>query len=132
MLKLTRKTEYALIALAHIENVTPEAVSSTKEISEQYHIPKPLLAKIMQTLAKHGILEPVQGPKGGYKLQKKLDNVSMTKFFEILEGPLGIMDCYFDSTCEQLDICNIQTPIKKINEKVRNMFDNISVHDITH
>jgi DNA-binding IscR family transcriptional regulator len=47
-----------------------------------------------------------------------LDKISLKDFFEKLEGPLGIMDCYFDSDCIQLGACNIRTPIQRINEKI--------------
>ena len=132
MFKITRKLEYALIALRHIQGQSEDKVVSAKEISGVYRIPLQLLAKILQELSKHDILEAIQGAHGGYRLKKSLDEMNMTALIQILEGPIGIMDCSIDTKCVQLDICNIQTPIKKINEKVRNMFDNISVHDITH
>jgi DNA-binding IscR family transcriptional regulator len=56
----------------------------------------------------------------------------MTKFFEIMEGPMGIMDCYFDSGCEQLNACNIRTPINRINDSIRSMFDKMTLADITY
>ena len=55
----------------------------------------------------------------------------MTKFFEIMEGPMGIMDCYFDSNCEQLHGCNIREPINRINNSIRNMFNKMTLADIT-
>lgn len=132
MLKLTRKTEYALIALRHLRMVDQDRVVSAKDISDHYHIPRPLLAKVLQELAQREFVEPVQGPKGGYRLKTKLDTITMTEFFEMMEGPLGIMDCYFDSNCELLDTCNIRAPIQRLNESMRTMFDNMTVNDVTH
>ena len=57
---------------------------------------------------------------------------NMTKFFEILEGPVGIMDCYFDSNCEQLNGCNIREPINRINDNIRTMFNKMTLADITY
>jgi DNA-binding IscR family transcriptional regulator len=48
-----------------------------------------------------------------------------------LEGPLGIMDCYFDSDCIQLGACNIRTPIQRINENMRDMFSKMSLREVT-
>ena len=131
MLKLTRKTEYALIALRHLHLVDENEVVSAKNIAAQYHIPQPLLAKVLQELSRHDLVKPVQGPKGGYSLKTKRDNITMTQFFELMEGPLGIMDCYFDSNCELLDNCNIRSPIQRLNENMRNMFDEMTLNDVT-
>ena len=132
MLKLTRKTEYALIALRHLRLVDVDKVVSTKDIAANYNIPRPLLAKVLQELSQSDFVEPVQGPKGGYKLKANLDNITMTQFFEVMEGPLGIMDCYFDSNCELIDSCNIRSPINHLNQSMRTMFDNMTLNDVTN
>ena len=132
MLKLTRKTEYALIALRHMLTAGVETVNSTREIAIQYHIPYPLMAKIMQHLAKKDIVRPVQGPRGGYLLSANLEKISLTEFFESMEGPLGVMDCYIDDRCELFERCNIRAPIQQINQNLRSMFDNITVYDVAH
>ena len=131
MLKLTRKTEYALIALRHLRFIGKDHVVSSKEIANQYNIPKPLLSKVLQDLARQSLIEPIQGPRGGYKLKAKLDSFSMTEFFELMEGPWGIMDCYFDSNCELVETCNIRSPIQRLNDSMRTMFDKMTVNDVT-
>ena len=131
MLKLTRKTEYALIALRHLRLVDLDEVVSAKDIAAHYNIPQPLLAKFLQELSRRDFVEPVQGPKGGYRLKAKLDTITMTQFFEMMEGPLGLMDCYFDSNCKLLDNCNIRLPIQRINESMRTMFDKMTLSDVT-
>jgi|TARA_Y100000031_G_C7859410_1_gene221232 Rrf2 family protein len=131
MLKLTRKLEYALIALRHIQGQATEKIVSTKEIAETHRIPLQLLAKTLQQLAKHNIIEAIQGAHGGYRLKKSLDNINMNTLIQILEGPIGIMDCSVDSNCVQLDICNIRKPINRVNDAIVSMFDNLTLADIT-
>ena len=132
MLKLTRKTEYALIALRHLRLVDLDEVVSAKDIAAQYNIPQSLLAKVLQELSRQDFIEPIQGPKGGYRLKVNLDMVTLTQFFELMEGPLGLMDCYFDSNCELLDSCNIRAPINQLNDSMRTMFDNMTLNDVTN
>ena len=69
MLKITKKTEYALIAIRHIEE-NNELVSSN-EIANKYGIPRELMAKTLQLIAKAGYLKAVKGSKGGYKSPDK-------------------------------------------------------------
>lgn len=129
MLKITRKVEYALIAVRHLEK-TSEKLVSVNEISKLYGIPRELLAKTMQKLASANIVKSVKGPRGGYKTKNKAANTTLNDFFEILEGPTAIMDCYFESGCDHLTNCNIRTPINKINNSIRNLFDNLTLADI--
>ncbi len=131
MLKITRKVEYALIALSQMQLKGDQSLTSVKEISMQNGIPNELLAKTMQLLARAKIVEAVKGPNGGYRLIKDPSEIKMTDFFEIIEGPMGFMDCSFDMDCEQIQSCSIRTPIQRINDSIRDMFNNISLQDIT-
>jgi Rrf2 family protein len=131
MFKITRKLEYALIALRYIQGQSEDKVVSAKEISGVYRIPLQLLAKILQELSKHNILEATQGAHGGYKLKKSLDQMNLTALIKILEGPIGIMDCSIDTKCVQLDICNIRKPINRVNDAIISMFDNLTLSEIT-
>ena len=129
MLKITRKVEYALIAVKHLKE-NSENLIPANEISSSYGIPKEILAKTMQKLAKANIIKSVKGPYGGYKAMDKSSSTTLNDFFEILEGPTAIMDCYFDSGCDHLTSCNIRTPINKINDSIRNLFDKLTLADI--
>lgn len=131
MLKITRKVEYALIALRHMQEKDHGELTNAKEIAEQYVMPVELLAKTLQHLTREGILTAVQGPHGGYRINKSLDDINMKDFFEKLEGPLGMMDCYFDSDCTLIPMCNIRTPIQRINDSMRSMFEHMSVGEVT-
>jgi len=132
MLKITRKAEYALIALRHLNGLKDGELATVKDISTQYGIPQELLAKALQQLARAKVIEATKGPSGGYKLVRDPHEINMTNFFEILEGPMGIMDCYFDSGCNQLSACNIRTPINRINDSIRTIFDKMTLADITY
>ena len=130
MLKLTRKLEYALIALRHMQD-KGDSLSSAREISDMYLIPHELLAKTLQQMTRLNYIKAAQGPLGGYRIRKGLTEISMTQFMEDLEGPIGIVDCNINSDCIQLDNCNIRMPLKQINSNIRAIFNEIRVGDIT-
>ena len=132
MLKISRKVEYALIALRHLQGLDEKELVSAKELANAYGVPKELLAKVLQRLAKKNIVDAVKGPHGGYRLAIDPKSMKLTEFFEVIEGPMGIMDCYFDSGCEQMDGCTIRTPINRINDSIRTMFNNMTLAEVTH
>jgi len=131
MLKITKKVEYALIAVRHLNNKEENNLSSSKEIASLYNIPKPLLAKILQKLARKKIITAVKGPYGGYKIIKNPINIKMSEFFEMMEGPIGLVNCYSESSCDQIDCCSIKDPIKRINNSVKSLFDKMTLAEIT-
>ena len=130
MLKLTRKLEYALIALRHMQDKGDTFISA-KEIADMYLIPRELLAKTLQQMAKLNYIRATQGPRGGYRIRKGLTKISLTQFIEDIEGPIGIVDCSINSDCIQLGNCNIRMPLKQINNNIRSIFNGIRVGDIT-
>jgi len=131
MLKLTRKLEYSLIALSHMQHKGENELSSSKEIAEKFSIPQEILAKTLQQLAKSEIIHAVQGPYGGYKVKRSLDDFSFMDFIEVMEGPQGLVDCATDSDCLLIDVCNIKKPLKIINNNLKTMFSKISLSEIT-
>ena len=78
MLKLTRKLEYALISLRHMQ-MKGSSLSSTKEISDLYTIPRELLAKTLQQMSRLKYIDAVQGPQGGYLINKALERINLTQ-----------------------------------------------------
>ena len=131
MLNITKSVEYGLIAIRHINN-NKNTIVSTKEIANLYYLPYELLAKILQKLCKKKYLAAIKGPNGGYKMKKQLNNISLIKFIEDIEGPVGITKCSIDLECEQIETCNIKSPIDKINQNIRTMLSNTSLSELTN
>ena len=131
MLKLTRKLEYALIALRHMQ-LKGNTLSSTKEIADMYTIPRELLAKTLQQMSRLDYIDAVQGSRGGYRIHKELKNINLTQFVEEMEGPLEMVECNITSDCIQFNTCNIRMSINKINQNIRSIFNDIPITDITN
>jgi len=83
-------------------------------------------------MPKEKIIEAINGPRGGYRIKAKLNNINLVEFFEKVEGPLGLSDCFYDASCMQIKHCNIRTPIQRINDNMINMFRSMSVKDVTN
>ena len=71
MLRLSKKADYALMAMKHLAIKTDAASTSAREIAEQYDIPVELMAKVLQRLARSGLLTSHQGTRGGYTLARR-------------------------------------------------------------
>lgn len=138
MLKFSKKADYGLMALQYMAsvqfgNVTRTRIVNTKEIAEEHNIPLELLAKVLQVLAKSGIVESHNGPKGGYLLAREASAITIAQVLEAIEGPLGITDCSHDkdtSPCSQLERCSIRTPLLKVQDSIYQLLNSMTVDDM--
>ena len=131
MLKLTKKLEYALISLSYM-NINQKQLSSSREISKKNNIPNDILAKVLQKMKRLGYIQSTKGVRGGYRLNKKIEEISLIKFIEDIEGPIGLVNCSIDQDCMQLNDCSIRSPINKINNNIRDFFNKILIKDIMY
>ncbi len=138
MLKLSKKADYGLMALqymAELQNGRPteSRIANTKEIAEEYRIPTELLAKVLQSLAKSGLVASHNGPKGGYLLARHAREITIAQVLEAIEGPLGIMDCSHESEglpCSQQEHCTIRTPLLKLQSSIYQLLSNMTLQDM--
>lgn len=134
MLKLSKKSEYGIIALKHMLNQPSGAVTKARDIAQMYNIPSEIMAKILQTLARKGVVQSAQGARGGYFLAKQPEDISLSEIIETIEGPVGIVDCVSTPACEceQGSNCNISDPFMVIQKQFMTFLSGISLADINN
>ena len=135
MLKLTKKADYGLIALKHLaESTTREGVSvacSTKEIADAYDIPQEALAKILQRLAKAGMLVSHHGTNGGYALAREAKFITAFEVIKVIDGELFLTSCStHKGECHQSSKCNVKEPLRKVNDSIHSVLMKISIADM--
>src|SRR5262245_57454278 len=129
MFRLSKKSDYGLIALKHLAQHAEESISA-REIAAQYHIPAELLAKVLQRLARKGLLVSQQGINGGYILAKDPATISIVDVVEALEGPISITPCERGDDCQQLQLCSVRDPLLKIKAKVVRVLGDTSIYEL--
>ena len=136
MLRLTKKADYGLMALKFLAEQTAEppsspAPASAKDIADAYHIPPQLLAKILQTLARAGLLVSHAGTNGGYSLARQATEISAFEVIRAIDGPLFITSCItIHGTCDLAGHCTIKEPLRKVNDSIRDLLSAIRIADL--
>lgn len=133
MLRLSKKADYALIAMKHLALKADEgASSSAREIAEQYDIPIELMAKVLQRLVRSGLLASHQGTRGGYQLGRAADRISVADVIQAIDGPLQVTACSTDDEqCDQFAKCNVRDPLWRIKERILQALRSSTVADLT-
>jgi Rrf2 family protein len=132
MLRFTKRADYGLIAINYIAVHGDLGVVSAKRIAEEFRIPPELLAKILQRLAKKGLIVGQNGSKGGYVLARRSASITVGDVIRALEGPISIVECYeASSECPQMERCNLRRPVQKIQTAISQMLDTMSLAELT-
>ena len=119
MLRLSKKADYALIAMKHLALRGDRGSSSAREIAGQYDIPIELLAKVMQRLVRTGLLASTQGTRGGYTLNRAAKAISVADVIQAIDGPFTVTACSTEKhDCEQYAKCSVRDPLWQIRERI--------------
>jgi Rrf2 family protein len=131
MLRLSKKADYALMAMKHLalrtdlgnprnpRNQSPQGSASAREIAEAYDIPIELMAKVLQRLVRHGLLASHQGTRGGYLLARTPAQISVADVIQAVDGPVTVTACSTEEgTCEQFTKCNVRDPLWRVRERI--------------
>ena len=132
MLKLTKKADYGLMAMKHLAEHAHNGACSAKDVAESYGIPPEVLAKILQRLAKAGLLHSQHGINGGYTLARAANEISAYEVIRAIDGPLFITSCItVRGECDQTQRCTIREPLRKVNQSIEEVLKKIKIAQMT-
>ena len=131
MLRFTKRADYGLMAIHYIAITDGLGAVSAKRIAEEFTIPPELMAKILQRLAKQGLIVSTNGPKGGYALARRPTEITVGQVIRALEGPINIVSCLEDADCPQMERCNLRRPVHKIQAAISQVLDTMSLAELT-
>jgi Rrf2 family protein len=131
MLRLSKKADYALMAMKHLAVHSDASSASAREIAEAYDIPLELMAKVLQRLAKSGLVLSLQGTRGGYRLAKATRQISVADIIQAIDGPLTVTACSTESeNCGQYSKCSVRDPLWKIKDRIISALSDCTLQEI--
>jgi len=129
---LTRASEYALLSLDVIRK--SDSPIGAEQLAKDLSIPKSFLAKILQSLAKQGILKSHKGAHGGFCLAKDVTEISVNSIIYAAEGKApAIFDCtQYMTSCPNGSIgsCAISPFLANFQTKIDDFLDGLMLSDI--
>lgn len=137
MLSLTRKTDYALVALAGLASGNSQCASA-HELAERLRLPLPALRNILKQLAHHGIVNSTQGASGGYRLAKPANQVTLADVVQAVQGPVRLALCCSsdreqsegEHVCRLEDSCKIKATVRTVHHRLMEFLDEVNLEQI--
>src|SRR4030095_1773728 len=131
MLRLSKKADYALMAMKHLAQKRDVSSTSAREIAEQYDIPIELMANVIQRLVRMRLLASTQGTRGGYMLGRPANMISVADVIEAIDGPFTVTACSTEKhDCEQYSKCSVRDSLWQIRERIVAALGTVSLADM--
>jgi FeS assembly SUF system regulator len=131
MLRISKLTDYGIVLLARVAASPREAQLSARELAERAALPLPAASKMLKQLSAAGLLESLRGAKGGYRLVRSPEAITVAEIVHALEGPIALMDCTAGpGHCEQEARCTVREPWHRINRAVLDALSRVTLADL--
>ena len=119
-MRLTKAGEYAIRCALFLSFQGMGVVVSKKDIARCMDIPAQFLGKIAQQLARAGIIEIIQGSKGGYRLLVPSNKLTLLDVVEAVIGEIYLNDCIVrPDACERISACSIHKIWETARDQLR-------------
>lgn len=133
MLQVSRKFEYGLHAVTYLATRSQEKVVTVKEIAVDVGFSQEFLSKAMQSLKKAGIVSSVQGVKGGYRLARDPEGITVADIAVAIEGEPHLVRCGLKpGNCEISSSCQHRGYMNNLQERIQDLLASTTIRSLLH
>ena len=119
-MRLTRAGEYAVRCVLYLASQGAGVLCARKDIARKMDIPEQFLGKIAQQLARAGVIEIVQGARGGFRLVVAPEDVTLLEVVEAVIGQIFLNDCVMrPESCNRSHACAVHCVWEKAKDQLR-------------
>ena len=135
MLRVSKLTDYAVVVLVRLSAETREpydGVQTSPAIAAATFVPEPTVAKVLKALGTAGLVVSQRGARGGYRLIRPLETISVADVIAAIDGPIALTACVDGGvgTCDVQDVCAVKGRWNLVNDAIRQSLAAISLADM--
>ena len=129
MLKLSKKTDYAIILLTHLGEA--EDPVSGQEVAAHYKLPYPMVANILKQLVSSGLIVSTRGQRGGYVLGRSADEINLSEIIQATDSNFELVECVHDEElCKVHQYCPTRRPLIALHYKIQQFVEETALSSI--
>jgi Rrf2 family transcriptional regulator, iron-sulfur cluster assembly transcription factor len=128
MMGLTRKAEYAIRGMLYLAARHDDSFAMLGTIAEGVEVPRPFLAKILQSLAYKGLIKSTRGVGGGFALARPAARISLCDIVEAVEGPIMPNGCLMgQDACPRERSCPVHPVWRRLQSVTRGILEEVTL-----
>ncbi len=129
MLRISEATSLALHAMGILAESREELIS-TDTMTEAMGASKNHLQKVLQRLARAGLVDATRGPSGGFKLDVDPSEISLMDIYVAMEGPVYLEGCILGNKNCSREKCVMGHLVNEVNDGFQKYFYQTSLADL--
>jgi len=133
-MRLSTKSRYGVRAIFDIAYHSEGLETQVKDISRRQEISPRYIEQIFQKLKRAGIIDSKRGPKGGYFLMKKPDEITVGEIIRVTEGDIDPVLCLDPNDrgrlCGRSKKCVTRMIWNEAGNRLKEYFDSVTVKDL--
>ena len=126
MFKLGKLTDYGTVLMTALAE-HPDRLQTSQELAGGTHLAAPTVAKLLKLLGKAGLVESSRGARGGYRLARSPDLITVADIVIALEGPIALTQCTVHRGCGIETHCGVRSHWRVINDAIRSALESVSL-----
>lgn len=144
MFRITRKADYGVFILSFLARRAAEqgddALVSAHELASFSALNKSLVANLLKDLTRAGFLDSVRGARGGYRLARPAEQISLSEILRAVEGPFSFVECAHERpaagdspdhvNCNLTGLCQSQGPLRVLHFRIQQMLANLKLPEL--
>ncbi|MCC6716585.1 MAG: SUF system Fe-S cluster assembly regulator [Acetobacteraceae bacterium] len=135
MLRLSKLTDYAVVVLIRLgacDRLAPDCVQTSPGLAAGTGVPEPTVAKVLKALATAGLVSSQRGARGGYRLMRSLEAISVADVITAVDGPIALTACVDGSSaeCDVSSVCAVKGRWDLVNAAIEQSLSAITLADM--
>jgi Rrf2 family protein len=134
MFKISTKGDYGLLLMQALAECDNEEFVSLKKVADEKQLSSSYLSQIVIPLKEAGLVESKEGLRGGYRLTKPSEKITMLEILEALEGKIAPTKCIEEddcSGCKCSDGCNVKNTWREATDMLHHFLSSRTLRDLS-
>lgn len=130
MLRLSKLTDYAVVVLVQLDS--SGGVTTSPSLAQETGVPEPTVAKVLKALAAAGLVVSQRGARGGYRLARGLEEISVARVIAAIDGPISLTACVDGAVggCEAQCHCPIRGRWDPVDQAILSALTRITLAEM--
>jgi len=130
LIRINKLTDYAMLLLARMAS-DPARLHSAQQLASLSALETPTVSKVLKLLNQAELLESVRGARGGYRLARCADDISILDIISAIEGPFAMVECSIaPGRCDHEANCGYKGNWQVIENEIRRLLARLSISDM--
>jgi FeS assembly SUF system regulator len=127
MLRIGKMSDYALLLTNHLVGRS-DSLCTTEDIVKACRLPLATVRKLLKKLVDAQIVISYRGVRGGYRLAREPEDITVAEVISAIEGPIALTECsQQQGACNLSADCELRQNWNYLNQKIAALLGNVSL-----